>query len=110
MAKARKIKFTANACRWFDRVNGNTYHSVRIIRCRDGAVLYCPWQYGYGDQYRYTALEAMARAKWLPPKYRVVQPQGELNCRMYEMENNYPILWNVSDGRKRDMVANGQAD
>ncbi len=110
MANERKIKFTATACRWFDRVNGNTYHSVRIVRHRDGAVLYCPWQYGYGDQYRTTALNAMAGAKWLPPKYREKQPNGGLNVYAYERENNYPVLWNVTDGLKRDMVANGQAD
>ena len=108
MAKARAIRFTATAVRWFDKVNGNTYHSVRIVRHRDGAVLYCPWQYGYGEQYRYTALETMARAKWLPPKYREPQPQGGLNVFGYERENNYPILWLVSDGLKRDCVANGQ--
>ena len=108
MEKARVIRFTATAVRWFDKVNGNTYHSVRIVRHRDGKILYCPWQYGYGDQYRYTALEAMARAKWLPPKYREKAPQGGLEVWCYEREHNYPILWNVSDGLKRDMIANGQ--
>ena len=104
----RKIKFVVTAARWFDRVNGNTYHACQVTRCRDGAVLRCPWQYGYGDQYRYTALEAMAAAKWIPPRYRQKQPHGDLACMSYERENGYPILWNVTDGRKRDMVALGQ--
>jgi len=105
--KTRKIRFTATAARWFDRMNGNTYHSVRITRCRDGKTIVCPFQYGYGDQYRYTALEAMATAKWLPPRYREKKPHGGLNVFPFEMENNYPILWTVSDGLKRDCVANG---
>lgn len=97
-----KFKFTANAVKWFDKVNGNTYHSVRITRHSDGEVLYCPWQYGYGEQYRSTALDAMLNAGWLP----------ESCCAKtiwrYERENNYPILWNAIDGLKRDMIANGK--
>ena len=97
-----KIKFTANAVKWFDRVNGNTYHSVNITRHRDGKMLFCQFQYGYGDHYRQTALEAMADAKWLPVKYR------DTNfCYLYERENNYPILWNVSNGLKKECIANG---
>ena len=29
-------------------------------------------------------------------------------CFDYERENNYPILWTVSDGLKRECVANGK--
>jgi hypothetical protein len=104
----RTIKFTANARRWRDKINGNTYHSVRITRHRDGATLVCPFTYGYGEQYRYTALDVMAKAGWIPDKYNMKQPQGGTDCIMYERENNYPILWNVSDGLKRDCVANGK--
>lgn len=97
----RQIKFVCEAVRWFDRRNGNTYCSVRVTRCRDGAVIASPYEYGYGDYYRQKALELMSREKWLPVKYR-----GE-NAYMYERENNYQILWNVSDGTKRDCIANG---
>ena len=96
----RKIKFCCIAVKWFDKVNGNTYHSVRIIRNRDGKVIVGQFQYGYGDQYRYTAIFAMLDAKWIPAKYRQ-EPY------MYERENNYPIDCNVRDGLKRDCVANG---
>ena len=102
MTKKRKIKFIVQAVKWFDKVNGNTYHSVRVTRCADGAVIAAPFTYGYGDQYRQTALEAMARAKWLPVKYR----DGNMRYR-YTMDHNYPIEWMVSDGLKRDCVANG---
>ena len=96
-----KIKFIGNAVRWFDKVNGNTYHSVRITIVSDGKVLACPFQYGYGDQYRETALMEMFANKWMPKKYNVN------NRYLYERENNYPISWNVTDGLKRDCVANG---
>ena len=99
----RKIKFVCNAVKWFDKVNGNTYHSVQITRCKDGKVLYCPYTYGYGDHYRQTALEAMALNEWLPSGY-----QTGSNLWGYERENNYPIEWIVSHGPKRECIANGK--
>ena len=98
----RTIKFSVNAVRWFDKINGNTYHSVNITRLKDGANIAHESTYGYDDFYKQTALKIMSEAKWLPVKYR-----GK-NSWDYERENNYPILWNVSDGLKRDMVANGK--
>ena len=103
----RKIKFVCHAVRWFDRKNGNTYHSVKITRCKDEAVLYGPMQYGYDSHYRQTALELMAEKKWLPPKYRKIHKWHEPSIYMYERENNYPIEWIVSDGLKKECVANG---
>lgn len=98
----RQIKFICNAARWFDKVNGNTYHSVRVIRCSDSETIAHKLTYGYGDMYRQTALELMVNAEWLPEGYH------RENMMLYERENDYPILWNVSDGLKRDAVANGK--
>lgn len=105
MTTPKKIKFVVNANRWRDNINGNTYHACRITRMRDGKTLRCPFQYGYGEQYRYTALSAMADAKWLPPKYRQPAPWGGLLCMYYERENGYPIAWEVRDGLKKEAVA-----
>ena len=105
----RTIKFVAMAIKWFDKVNGNTYHSVRITRCANGEAIYCPFQYGYGDQYKETALAAMLTAKWLPAKYGKKNQWGGNNANSYERENNYPIMWNCSHEIKRDCVANGIA-
>ena len=99
----RVIKFTVIAKKWFDRINGNTYHSVRCIRHSDNAVCVGGFRYGYGDHYRQTASAIIADAKWLPVKYRGRDGQWQ-----YERENNYPILWTVSDGLKRDCIANGE--
>ena len=95
------IKYVCNAIKWFDKINGNTYHSVKITRVKDKKVLYGELQSGYGDQYKYTALDAMANAKWLPVKYR------KENSYLYDRENDYPIIWNVSYGLKRDAARNG---
>lgn len=96
-----KIKYIANGARWFDKVNGNTYHSVRVTRVSDGKTIAAPFQYGYGDHYRQTALEIMLANNWLPETY------NRNNIFMFERENDYPIYWTVSDGLKRDCIANG---
>jgi hypothetical protein len=115
-------KFTVIARRWFDKMNGNTYHSVRCIRHKDNAVCVGPFQYGYGEHYKQTALEVMADKEWLvKPRQKmpnVKRPQvfdtipkktyTYKNCFSYERENNYPIIWIVSDGLKRDCVENGK--
>jgi len=103
MVKVREIKFTCQAVKWFDKLNGNTYHSVRITRNKDGAVVVGAFAYGYGDQYRYTALEKMAGAGWLPSKYSYKNN----TLYLFERENNYPINWIVSQGLKRECIANG---
>ena len=95
-----KYKVTAIVKKWRDRINGNTYHSVRIIDHESGEVLYCPYQYGYGDHYRQTALKAMAENGWIPNKYKE-------KAIYYERENNYPIIWIEINGLKRDCIANG---
>jgi hypothetical protein len=105
-----KIQYVANAARWFDRGNGNTYHSVQITRVSDGKTIYCPFQYGYGEHYRQTALTAMINQGWLPREYIANPnhiPEGKKGYYMYERENNYPILWNVTDGLKKDCIKNG---
>ncbi len=97
-----KIKYVANAVKWFDKVNGNTYHSVCITRTEDGAKLHVSFRYGYGEHYRQSALEAMYKAGWLPSKYT------DGSAYLYERENDYPIEWNVRDGKKKECIANGE--
>ena len=97
-----KIKFVGIAVLWRDKVNGNTYHSVQIHDCETGKVYYCPFEYGYGDQYRHTALKAMVEFHLLPEKY------NSNNCYLYEMENDYPISWVCNHSTKRDCVENGK--
>jgi len=100
--ETRPVLFIVEAKRWFDKANGNTYHACKITRVSDGAVLLCPFQYGYGNHYQQTSLEKMAAEKWLPEEYC-----SEKNMYRYEFENNYPIKWVVSDGTKRETVALG---
>lgn len=103
-----KIKYTARVIKWRDRTHGTTYHSVRIFDHETGRVLACPMTYGYGDHYKDTALEAMAGAGWLPPKYAEKDQFGAGQWNLYERETGYPINWIVCEGRKRDCEANGR--
>ena len=96
----RIIKFTACGARWFDRTNGNTYHSVQIHNLETGETISQGETYGYDDHYKQTALTLMLKAGWLPEKYT------EKDVCSFERENDYPIIWHVSDGLKRDMKAN----
>jgi hypothetical protein len=103
-----KIKFTARAAKWFDRVNGNTYHSVRITNNETGERIYCEFQYGYGEQYKQTALVEMSKCGWIPDDYGIDFNARGKSIMQYERENDYPIEWIVTDGLKRDCIANGR--
>lgn len=97
---ANSKKYTVNACRWFDKANGNTYHSVKVTRHSDGAVIANGWHYGYDDHYKQTAQDLMEAEGW-------IESPKDTPSHYYDRDNGYPIIWNVSDGLKRDMVANG---
>ena len=52
--------FVIDAKRWFDRVNGNTYHSVSVYK--NGELLdRVSFTYGYGSHYEQTALELLQK-------------------------------------------------
>jgi len=94
-------KYTAVVKKWFDKVNGNTYHSVRIIRHSDEAVCVAPFQYGYGSQYEQSTFEAMESAGW-------IESPKDTPPICYNRDNGYPVIFTVSDGLKRACVSNGE--
>lgn len=54
------MTFTIIGRRWFERVNGNTYHSVEVYK-GDKLIERVPFQYGYGDGYMQTAGDIIAK-------------------------------------------------
>ena len=50
--------FKVQVCKWFDSVNGNTYHNVVIV-LPDGKVLTSGFKYGYGTAYKETAVDTL---------------------------------------------------
>lgn len=58
MQKTKNI--TVIGRRWFQRLYGNTYHTVTVITDKD--TLQSPQTYGYGDHYLQTACEMLDKA------------------------------------------------
>ena len=43
--------------KWFDKINGNTYNSAKIIDTESGSRFYTRFTYGYGSAYLQEARE-----------------------------------------------------
>ncbi len=65
-SKMESGNYHISARRWFDKVNGNTYHSV-VVTFPDGTTRLHGMTYGYGEHYLQTALELMNGGEY--PKY-----------------------------------------
>jgi len=61
-------KYIVVAKEWRDKVNGNSYFSAQIESTEDGSTTKLPFQYGYGDQYRYEALRELVKKGLLEEK------------------------------------------
>jgi hypothetical protein len=69
-----------NAREWFDKVNGNSYFSAEIVinyGTESERKYFLPFQYGYGDHYKYQAFELLQE-----------------NC---EFPENINHLWQLKD-------------
>jgi len=53
------------AKRWFERTNGNTYHSVNVY-VNNELIGRVPFTYGYGEQYIETAFDILAEWGMFP--------------------------------------------
>jgi hypothetical protein len=56
-------KYLIEGYRWFDKVNGNIYHTVVITDIKTGNVIYKSPHvvYGYGQQWKYTAYDELVK-------------------------------------------------
>ena len=59
------IKFVIHAKKWRDKINGNTYHSVQILKTENNLMIASSFTYGYGDQFIQTASERMKKQGWI---------------------------------------------
>jgi len=63
--KTTKIKTIDINCKeWFDSLNGNSYFAGTIIinlQMKNSVTLNIPFQYGYGDIYRYKAFDIIKK-------------------------------------------------
>lgn len=61
MENQSKMQLVINGNRWFNKVEGNTYHSVQVFI--DGNLIATQGKtYGYGNQYQQTARELLEKA------------------------------------------------
>lgn len=93
--------------RWFERTNGNTYHSVSVYV--DGVEIGCvPFMYGYGDQYIQTAHELLQKAQYYPKTDNSSKDywafiEDQRNSINHD-NGTSKFLFSVSDvGRKKDL-------
>lgn len=60
------------AYEWFDRVNGNSYFAGRVtvnFGMRGEQTFVLPFQYGYGDHYRWKAFDLLVKNKVIPQEF-----------------------------------------
>jgi len=87
-----KPHYTLHGRRWFDRINGNTYHTVECFKGSE-FLFKTPMIYGYGDHYRYTGISELMK-------------RGEISASINNPAWHYKdqILFIVSDvTRKKDL-------
>ena len=90
-----------SARRWFDKVNGNTYHSVAVT-LPDGRVLTQGLTYGYGQQYEWTAWSLVLGLDEVATNHKAREEKFS-PWRWYE-ENGYHVVYDVVEvSRKRDL-------
>ncbi len=85
--------------RWFERVNGNTYHSVKVYV--DGVLVGAvPFQYGYGDQYMQSASSILVNNCEFIPKGL----EDKFILWRWCKEKGVELISDVADvGRKKDL-------
>lgn len=88
------IKYIVEGNRWFDKINGNTYHKIYITDANTNKQIYeSEMTYGYDDQYRHTAMD------WLI-KQGLWKEEDRFN---HELVRN-TFYFNVNDvNRKKDL-------
>ena len=87
-------KYVIEGKLWFDKINGNTYHSVNIIDVnKNESIINIPMTYGYGEQWKHTAYDELIKLKLVKDKDRF---NHELNSKRF--------IYIVSDvNRKKDL-------
>jgi hypothetical protein len=97
-----KIKtIDIDALEWFDKVNGNSYFAGMVTvnyGMKTETRYKMPFQYGYGDQYRWEAFSELKKAGIIPDKYNslwqycdenkvILRANIQKNCKQRELKN-----------------------
>lgn len=99
--KASQIKtIDVNCKEWFDKVNGNSYFAGTVVinyGRKDEVEINLPFQYGYGDSYRYQAFEAVKKSL---KTFKTVQTPRQA-YEKYKIKTNHSLRTNCL---KRELV------
>ena len=87
------------ATEWLDKVNGNSYFSG-TVEVNGTIIVVMPFQYGYGDQYRYEAIKQLLKVFKLPSKEASLSWVLEDDCRL----SGISFTFNKFETLKRDMI------
>jgi len=87
------------ATEWFDKVNGNSYFSGKIL-INGERVIKLPFQYGYGNQWRHEAIKQIMQDYKLPTNEAT--PTGRFHGDL--AAKNIKITFDKFEGLKRDMI------
>jgi hypothetical protein len=89
--------------RWFDKVNGNTYHTAEL-QVNGNFVAKSGMQYGYGDNYVETGKELLLQNYKLPIGFNEKSP-------LYQLKDKKITFRSFAyDGLKRDLAKGGGID
>jgi hypothetical protein len=109
-SKLRGKQVIIKAKRWFDKVNGNTYHSV-VVYVDSKIIGENPFAYGYDEAYLQTAHKILQSKGYLPDtKERLSSGMDAdyYNWQMFNREHRDKLLTFVDDvGRKKDLGGKG---
>jgi hypothetical protein len=89
--------------RWFNRNQGNTYHSAEILV--NGLFVHkTPYEYGYGGQYEETAAEWLEKNGFMPGRERHANTGGRESLGRYCERHDVAYSCGVTDvSRKKDL-------
>jgi len=89
----KDVQIIITGKRWFQASYGNTYHAVEVVvynennNCIIDTVI--PEQYGYGDQYIYTAIAYLKEHGVIPKSIDSVMELRRnytLTCKVYDVK------------------------
>lgn len=93
--------------KWFDKVNGNTYHSARAFI--DGElVAVAPFQYGYGDQWLWSIADELEKNGFMPERKHYNNGGAESYWQYFRDGRRIPIVLDCSNVTKKECKRFGE--
>src|SRR5574338_49339 len=86
------------ALEWFDKVNGNSYFAGTVtvnFGMKTEKTFNMPFQYGYGDHYKYEAFKLLQQNKVIP------EQKNSVSAWVYYQDNNIIARYTKHEGCKK---------